>query len=73
MALGRLISGFITILVGVTLLPTIASEVKGAQNSANVTGAANTITGLITLFFALGIMSAGISIAVGGLRDAGLV
>jgi len=71
--LGRLISGFITILVGVTILPTVANEVKGAQNNANVSGAANTVTGLVTLFFALGVMSAGISIAVGGLRDAGLM
>ncbi len=70
--LGRLIGGFITILVGVTILPTVADEVSVAQGG-NVTGAASTITGLITLFFALGVMSAGISIAVGGLRDAGLM
>jgi len=79
--LGRLISGFITILVGVTLLPTVATEVKAAQGNGsgneatnpNLTGAAYTITGLITLFFALGVMSSGIAIAVGGLRDAGIM
>jgi len=85
--LGRLIGGFITILVGVTILPTVANEVKAAQSgncsddticgsgnrSTNVSGATSTVTGLITLFFALGILAAGISIAVGGLRDAGLM
>lgn len=71
--LGRLLSGFITILVGVTILPTVATQVAGAQANANVTGAANTVTGLITLFYALGVMTAGVAIAVGGLRDAGLM
>lgn len=70
--LGNLIGGFIVILVGVNLLPTIADQIVAAQNG-NVTGAASTILGLTTLFFSLGIMSAGISLAVGGLRNAGLV
>jgi len=77
--LGRLIGGFITILVGVSLLPTIGTEVaKARSNNAgganpNLTGAADTVTNLITLFFALGVMSSGIAIAVGGLRDAGIM
>jgi uncharacterized membrane protein YhaH (DUF805 family) len=71
--LGRLIGGFITILVGVSILPTVANEVKSATNNANVTGATSTVTDLVTLFFALGVMAAGISVAVGGLRDAGLM
>ena len=70
--LGNLIGGFIVIIIGVTLLPTIANEVKGAQ-SGNVTGASSTIIGLATLFFALGITSAGIAIAAVGLRQAGIV
>ena len=78
MALGQLLSGFITILVGVTLLPTIANEVQGVLTNdtpggVNVTGAAATITSLTTLFFALGIVSAGIAIAVGGLQESGLM
>ena len=77
--LANLIGGFITILVGVTLMPTIAEEVArarfvgGGTVATNVTGAASTIINLTTLFFAIGIMSAGISLAVGGLRQAGLV
>ena len=70
--LGNLIGGFIIIIVGVSLLPTVAQEVDKAQ-SGNVTGAASTILGLVPLFFALGIMSAGVALAVGGLRNAGLV
>lgn len=70
--LGNLLGGFIVILVGVTLIPTVADEVVAAQNG-NVTGTASTILGLTTIFFALGIMSAGVSLAVSGLRNAGLV
>lgn len=72
MVLGNLIGGFIVILVGVTLIPSVADNVVSAQGG-NVTGAASTVLGLTTIFFALGIMSAGVSLAVGGLRQAGLV
>ena len=78
MVLGNLIGGFITILVGVTLVPVIADQVfevqNGVNNSAtNVTGAASTLIGLTTLFFAIGIMAAGIDMAMRGLKNAGLV
>ncbi len=81
--LGNLIGGFIVVLVGVNLIPTIADQIYDARNinesggtvddGTLVTGAAGTILGLTTLFFAIGIMSAGISLAVGGLRNAGLI
>jgi len=70
--LGNLIGGFIVIVIGVTLMPIVADEVVRAQGG-NVTGSASTILGLTPLFFALGIMSAGISLTVSGLRNAGLV
>jgi len=72
MALGRLLEGFITILIGVNLIPSVADQVVAAQ-SGNVTGSSSTILGLVTLFFALGIMVAGVNIAVGGLQDVGLI
>ncbi len=72
MALGRLLEGFITILVGVNLIPSVADQVVSAQ-AGNVTGAASTLLGLVTLFFALGIMVAGVNIAVGGLQEVGLI
>jgi len=71
--LGNLIGGFIVILVGVTLAPTVANEVAGAQLNNNITGASSTITGLITLFYVLAIASAAIGIATVGLRNSGLM
>jgi len=77
--LGNLIGGFIAIVIGVNLIGPIADDVVEARYSAtansstNLTGAASTILGLTPLFFALGIMSAGVALAVGGLRNAGLV
>ena len=70
--LGNLLGGFIVILVGTNLLPTIANQIVAAQNG-NVTGAASTILGLTTIFYSLGIMSSGVALAVGGLRNAGVV
>ncbi len=70
--LGNLIGGFIVIIVGVSLMPSVADEVVAAQ-TGNVTGASSTILGLTTLFFALGIASAGIAVAAQGLRAAGML
>ncbi len=82
MVLGNMIGGFITIIVGVNLIPTVADQVKAAQindtgdgtpeNSA-VTGAAATLLDLTTLFFALSIMATAISTGVSALRESGLV
>lgn len=72
MSLANLIGGFVVILVGVNLIPTVADQVVAAQ-AGNVTGASSTIIGLTTIFYALGIMAAGVALAVGGLRNAGLV
>ena len=72
MALGRILEGFIVILVGVNLAPSVADTVVAAQGG-NITGASSTILGLTTLFFVLGIMTAGVQIAVGGLADIGLI
>ena len=71
--LGNLIGGFIVILVGVTLAPTIADQVWTAQNSSNITGASDTIIGLTTLFYCLAVASTGIGIATVGLRNSGLM
>ena len=73
MALGRLLEGFIVILIGVNLVPSVADQVVAATNATNITGASNTILNLTTLFFVLGVMTAGVQIAVGGLADIGLI
>ena len=70
--LGNILGGFIVILVGVNLIGPVADAVVSAQGG-NVTGAASTILGLTTIFFSLGIMSSAVSIAVVGLRQAGVV
>ncbi|MBP93295.1 MAG: hypothetical protein CMC55_04155 [Flavobacteriaceae bacterium] len=71
--LGNLIGGFIVILVGATLAPTVADEVQGAKDNGNITGASDTIIGLTTLFYTLAVASAGIGIATVGLRQSGLM
>ena len=76
MVLGNMIGGFITIIVGVNLIPTVADQVVAATNGANgtnVTGAAATLLDLTTLFFALSIMASAISTGVAALRESGLV
>lgn len=73
--LGNLIGGFITILVGATLIPTIADQVweVADSNRTNVTGSAATIVRLVTLFFALAILTSAIGVTAVGLRQAGLI
>lgn len=76
--LGNLIGGFVAILVGVTLIPTIANEVYSARygngsGDHNFSGASGTILGLTPLFFALGIASIGMAVAAQGLRAAGML
>ena len=72
MVLGNLIGGFIVIVVGVNLMPVVADQVVAAT-SGNVTGAAATLLDLTTLFFALSIMAAAISLGISTLRESGLV
>ena len=78
MVLGRLLGAFIAILVGAVLVPTVANSVDDAlrgtfTNVTNVTGAANTILNLTTLFFALAVTTVAISAATQGLKEAGIV
>ena len=75
--LASMIGGFIIILVGVTLAPVIANSVVDTTDNPtgleNLTGATATIVGLVTLFYCLGVMTAGVGVAVQGLKQAGLV
>ena len=78
--LGNLIGGFITIIIGVNLIGPIADAVEltktgsTAIDGTNITsGATATILGLTPLFFSLGILAAGVALAVGGLRNAGIM
>ena len=76
--LGNLLGGFIVVIVGVNLIGTVADQVYaarnvGADNLSTLFPSAGTILGLTPLFFALGIMAAGVALTVGGLRNAGVM
>lgn len=71
--LGNLIGGFIVILVGTSLAPTVAQQVATAQADGNITGASDTLLGLTTLFYNLSVASSAIGIAASGLRNSGLM
>lgn len=75
--INRLIGGFVAILIGVSLIGPIASQV----NTAAATGGAlynsstwsATVLNMVPGFFALGILGIGIAVTYGSLRDAGVV
>ena len=76
--ISRLIGGFVSILVGVSLIGPVADEVAAVANT-NATALQNasswgaTVLRLVPGFFALGILGIGIAITYGSLRDAGVV
>ena len=75
--INRLIGGFVGILIGVSLISPIATEVNTATAAgsymSNVTSWGSTVLDLVPGFFALGILGIGIAITYGALRDAGVV
>lgn len=76
MALGRMITGFITVIVGASLVPTLVTVINSATDDLNDTGtqgSAASLLELTILFFALGVMIAGVGTSVSGLVEYGLV
>lgn len=76
--LGNLLGGFIIILIGTSLLPTVADMITAATTNVNITnsttGAASvTILSLTTLFYSLSIVTAAIGVAAAGLINSGLM
>jgi hypothetical protein len=79
--LGNLIGGFIVILVGTVLAPSVADTVElgqlnasgGTDGSINITGSNATILSLTTLFYCLAVATSGIGLAVVGLKRSGLM
>lgn len=61
--------GFILILVGIFLAPTVANEVTAAQG--NFTGAAGAMWPLVTLMFVISIIGVGIGIVYNALKGTG--
>ena len=80
--IGRLIGGFVSILIGVSLIGPVSNEVYSAtrnttgQVSGNLSSTASwgvTVLELVPGFFALGILGIGIAITYGSMRDAGVL
>jgi len=75
--IANLIGGFVAILIGVSLIDPISSEVNTAAvtNGAlyNSTSWGATVLRLVPGFFALGILGIGIAVTYSSLRQAGIV
>ena len=75
--IANLIGGFVAVLVGVSLIGPISTEVNtaaavdGALYNASTWGA--TVLDMVPGFFALGILGIGIAITYSSLRQAGVV
>jgi len=76
-SIASVIGGFITILIGVSLLGPIAKEVStynathistGYNTTVNASTWGSTVLGLVSAFFALGLLGIGLAIAFGALR-----
>ena len=75
--IANLIGGFVSILVGVSLIGPVATEVNtaAATNGAlyNATSWGATVLKLVPGFFALSILGIGIAVTYTSLRQAGVV
>ena len=75
--ISRLIGGFVAILIGVSLIDPVSSEVNtAAAATGNLTLASSwggTVLKLVPGFYALGILGIGIAVCYGAMKDAGVV
>ena len=75
--INTLIGGFVAIIVGVSLIGPVASEVNTVASSTgalyNTSSWGATVLKMVPGFFALGILGIGIAVTYGSLRDAGVV
>ena len=75
--IANLIGGFIAILIGVSLIGPIATQVNTAAATDgalyNATSWGATVLNLVPGFFALGILGIGIAVTYSSLRQAGIV
>ena len=75
--IANLIGGFVAILIGVSLVGPISTEVNSAAVTSgalyNSTSWGATVLQLVPGFFALGILGIGIAVTYSSLRQAGIV
>lgn len=70
--LQNILWGFITIIVGVNLAPTVANQVAGAKTNTNFSSTDVSLLGLVTTFFVISILSIGVTLVSVSFRNAGL-
>jgi xanthine/uracil permease len=70
--LQNILWGFITIIIGVNLAPTVANQVASAKANTNFSSTDTTLLGLVTTFFVIAILSVGITLVSVSFRNAGL-
>lgn len=75
--IANLIGGFVSILVGVSLIGPISTEVNSAAATggalANASSWGATVLKLVPGFFALGILGIGLAVTYASLRQAGVL
>jgi hypothetical protein len=75
--IANLVGGFVAILIGVSLVGPIATEVNTAAvtngNLYNASSWGATVLKMVPGFFALGILGIGIAVTYSSLRQAGIV
>ena len=75
--IANLIGGFVSILVGVSLIGPIATEINTATAAtANLTSVSSwgaTVLRLVPGFFALGVLGIGLAVTYASLRQAGVL
>jgi len=73
--IANLIGGFVSILIGVSLVGPISTEVNTAATGdlADVSSWGATVLQMVPGFFSLGILGIGIAITYSSLRQAGIV
>ena len=75
--IANLIGGFISILVGTSLIGPVANEVAGATSTAghlaNTSSWSVSVLNLVPGFFALAILGVGVAVTYTSLRQAGIV
>ena len=72
--IARLIGGFVSILVGVSLVGPISEQVNTAAGGVGLVGTwGATVLKLVPGFFALGILGIGLAVTYSSLRQAGVL
>ena len=75
--IANLIGGFVAIIVGVSLIGPVTSEINVTANHGsvlqNMSAWGATVLNMVPGFFALGILGIGIAITYSSLRQAGIV